>query len=46
MFALNTAEFIYDEFDEASSTEMVDPSSIPGRVKPKTTKLGIHRFPA
>ena len=25
-------------------TEAVDPSSIPGQVKPKTTKIGIHSF--
>ena len=32
--------------DRASATESVDSGSIPGRVKPKTTKIGIHSFPA
>ena len=32
--------------DRASVTEAVDSGSIPGRVKPKTIKIGIHRFPA
>ena len=32
--------------DRASSTEMVESGSIPGRVKPKTTKIGIHSFTA
>ena len=32
--------------DRASSTEMVDSGSIPGGVKPKTIKIGIHSFPA
>ena len=32
--------------DRASSTEAVDTGSIPGRVKPKTIKIGIHSFPA
>ena len=30
--------------DRASSTETVDLGSIPGRVKPKTTKIAIHSF--
>ena len=30
--------------DRASATETVDSSSIPGRVKPKTKKIGIHSF--
>ena len=30
----------------ASATEAVDSDSIPGRVKPKTIKIGIHSFPA
>ena len=30
----------------ASATEAVDSGSIPGRVKPKTIKIGIHSFPA
>ena len=32
--------------DRASATEAVDSDSIPGRVKPKTIKIGIHSFPA
>ena len=32
--------------DRASATEAVDTGSIPGRVKPKTMKIGIHSFPA
>ena len=32
--------------DRASATEEVDWGSIPGRVKPKTIKFGIHSFPA
>ena len=32
--------------DRASATEAVDSSSIPGRVKSKTIKIGIHSFPA
>ena len=32
--------------DRASVTEAVDSSSIPGRVKTKTIKIGIHSFPA
>ena len=32
--------------DRASATEAVDSSSIPGQVKPKTIKIGIHSFPA
>ena len=32
--------------DRASATEAVDSGSIPGRVKPKTIKIGIHSFPA
>ena len=32
--------------DGASATEAVDSGSIPGRVKPKTLKIGIHGFPA
>ena len=31
--------------DRASATEGVDLGSIPGRVKPKTIKSGIHSFP-
>ena len=29
----------------ASASEVVGKGSIPGRVKPKTTKNGIHSFP-
>ena len=32
--------------DRASVTEAVDTGSIPGLVKPKTIKIGIHSFPA
>ena len=32
--------------DRASATEAVDLGSIPGRVKPKTIKIGFHSFPA
>ena len=32
--------------DRASATYAVDSHSIPGRVKPKTIKIGIHSFPA
>ena len=32
--------------DRASATEAVDLGSIPGRVKPKTIKIGTHSFPA
>ena len=30
--------------DRACATETVDTGSIPGRVKPKTIKTGIHSF--
>ena len=32
--------------DRASATDAVDSGSIPGWVKPKTIKIGIHSFPA
>ena len=32
--------------DRAYATEAVDSGSIPGRVKPKTIKIGIHSFPS
>ena len=32
--------------DRASATEAIDSGSIPGQVKPKTIKIGIHSFPA
>ena len=31
--------------DKVPAAEMVDHGLIPGRVKPKTIKLGIHSFP-
>ena len=31
--------------DKASAIEAVDSGAIPGRVKPKTRKIGIHRLP-
>ena len=31
--------------DRASAAETVDSGSIPGRVKPKTIKIGILSFP-
>ena len=37
---------ISDRVDRASATETVNLSSIPSRVKPNTTKIGIHSFPA
>ena len=37
---------ISDRVDRASATEAVDLGSIPGRVKPKTIKIGIHSIPA
>ena len=37
---------ISGQVDRASATEAVDSSSIPGQVKPKTIKIGIHNFPA
>ena len=39
-------EPISGRVDRASATEAVDSGSIPGRVKPKTIKIGIHSFPA
>ena len=32
--------------DKASADETVYSGSFPGRVKPKTMKIGIHNFPA
>ena len=40
------SEPISGRVDRASATEEVDWGSIPGRVKPKTIKFGIHSFPA
>ena len=39
-------QLISGRVDKASATETVDSGSIPGRVKPKTIKIGIHSFPA
>ena len=39
-------EPISGRVDRASATEAVDTGSIPGRVKPKIRKIGIHSFPA
>ena len=38
----NTA--ISGRVDGSSATEMVNCGSIPGRVQPKTIKIGIHSF--
>ena len=35
-----------DRMDKVSATEMLDLSLISIQVKPKTLKVGIHRFPA
>ena len=40
------ATLISGRVDRASATEAVNTGSIPGRVKPKTIKIGIHSFPA
>ena len=32
--------------DGASATEVGESGSIPGRVKPRLKKIGIHSFPA
>ena len=37
-----TNQSISGQVDRASVTEAVDPSSIPGRIKPNTTKISIH----
>ena len=37
---------ISSRVDRACATEAVESGSIPGRVKPKTIKIGIHSFPA
>ena len=37
---------ISGQVDKAYATEMVDSGSIPGRVKPKTRKIGSQSFPA
>ena len=41
-----TVKPISGRVDRASATEAVDSGSTPGRVKPKTIKIGIHSFPA
>ena len=43
---LRVQHLISGRVDRASATEVVDTGSIPGRVKPKTIKIGIHSFPA
>ena len=35
---------ISDQTDKAFAAEAVDPSLIPGRIKPKSVKIGIHSF--
>ena len=45
-FLLPFFQPISGRVDRASATEAVDSGSIPGRVKPKTIKIGIHSFPA
>ena len=42
----STFEPISGRVDKASATKSVDLDSSPGRVKPKTIKIGIHSFPA
>ena len=44
--SLSKALPISGRVDRASAAEAVDLGSIPGRVKPKTIKIGIHNFPA
>ena len=46
MICLDPFEPISGRVDRASATKAVDSGSIPGRVKPKTIKIGIHSFPA
>ena len=45
LFAIYTLA-ISGRVDRASATETVGSGSIPGRVIPKTIKIGIHSFPA
>ena len=40
------ADSISGRVDGASATETMDFGSIPGRVTPKTEKIGISSFPA
>ena len=42
----SSLDLISGRVDRASATETVDLGSIPGRVKPRTIKIGIHSFPA
>ena len=42
---LHTLQPISGRVDRASATETVDSGSIPGRVKPKTIKIGIQSSP-
>ena len=42
----NAYNYISGRVDKACATEVVDSGSIPGRVMPKTIKIGIHSFPA
>ena len=44
--SLIRSEPISGRVDRASATETVDSGSIPGRVIPKTIKIGIYSFPA
>ena len=41
---MSQEEPISGRVDGASAAEAVDLGSIPGRVKPKTIKIGIHSF--
>ena len=45
-FRIGLNKPISGRVDRASATEAVDSGSIPGRVIPKTIKIGIHSFPA
>ena len=46
VYADDIIQTISGRVDRASATETVDSGSISSRVKPKTTKIGIHSFPA
>ena len=37
---------MHSDSRNTSATETVESGLIPGRVKPKTLKIGIHTFPA
>ena len=50
-FDLKVESFFIDQpvggrVDKTSATDAVDSGSIPGRVLPKTIKIGVHSFPA